>query len=210
MNENDTPIIQTHGSSHDIEILGQGFNYPQTWQGAIALVLIVACVTLVAISSIYYLRDYTPEQLKSIGSFFGEVKVKGKDNKTVASQTGFKIEFWTPSATTMDGPNNEVSESDNRWLINSPPEHDIKALNQLFGQRLKQDSRIDGYRRYKVYGEGQYTPLREGWWWVVGIDGEYSEQFLTWFAHTYKTHWGSPKNGNIYIEVTSSNLIQQD
>lgn len=187
----------------DIEIFGQRINYPRTWQG-VTVVLVIAI--LVIIITYIVLVQSRPENLRSLGLVTGQLQIDSQQ-KNVEQRKWFRFEFWTPSEKTAIGLQNFLDRhpeqtNNYKWQIHNKKTNDLIEKNLSFGNRLMRDSTIDGYRRHPVIGDGS-SGVKEGWWWVVGVEGEYSDNFFKWFAQTYKEHWGMPDDANSHVEITA-------
>jgi len=197
----ESPVEPSAGP--DIEILGQKINYPRSWRGVtvvLSIVVLIAWITYIA------LVESRPENLKTLGFITGSLEIDTRHN-TLEQKAFFRFEFWTPSVETGEAVRTYLAEQPDKraeyaWQIHDPVGNDIAAKNVLFGKRLAQDSTINGYRRYRVWGESD-SGLKQGWWWVVGVNKAYSEDLLNWFAKTYKEHWKVPEDKNSYIEITA-------
>ena len=190
-------------STPDIEFLGQKVNYPRSWQGVAvvcAISVLIVCVTFIA------LVKSRPENLKTIGLITGRLDIDRKHG-VIKQRKWYRIEFWTPSEKTIEGLRPFLQEYPDRknnylWQIHDEEKNNIREKNIEFGMKLIQDSAIAGYRRYEVYGQASST-MKQGWWWVVGVDGEYSVNYIKWFTEMYKQHWEVPENKSCYLEITA-------
>lgn len=187
----------------DIELLGQRVNYPRTWQGVAVIITITVLIIWVTFIALVQSR---PENLQTLGLITGQLQIDTQEQK-VERQKWFRFEFWTPSEKTGQNLANYLSKhpeqaDEYRWQIHDEKTNNIREKNHRFGTRLINDSAIDGYRRYPVSGDGR-SGFKEGWWWVVGVKGDYSEAFFKWFAETYKEHWGVPMSSTSHVEITA-------
>ena len=187
----------------DIEFLGQRRNYPRTWQGVVVVIVLV--VLIMAVTHIALVQS-RPENLQTLGLITGQLEIDTR-NQVVQQRKWFRFEFWKPSVHTAKDMEDFLSSHPEKikeyaWQIHDQQKNNISKKNRLFGKRLIGDSAISGYRRYLVYGEGD-SDLKRGWWWVVGVQGQYSESFFKWFAETYNEHWGRPDINNAYVEITA-------
>ena len=185
----------------DIELLGQKLSYPRRWQGV--FVVLILSVTLV-ISAYIILVQSRPENLKTLGLFTGNIQI-GKD--FIRKKDKFGFEFWSPSTKTREAMADYLKRFPEKsdeyaWQIHDEKANDIRQKNVRFGELLLEHPDISGYRRCEVVGKST-TVEKKGWWWVVGVDGAYSDDFFTWFADTYKTHWGLRTSDTIYVEVSA-------
>jgi hypothetical protein len=185
----------------DIELLGQKLSYPRRWQGV--FVVLILSVTLVVVAYIILVQS-RPENLQTLGLFTGNIQI-GDD--FIKKRDKFGFEFWTPSTHTaiaMDDYLERFPEKsvEYQWQMHDEKTNDIRQKNIRFGELLLDHPDISGYRRYEVVGKST-TVEKTGWWWVVGVDGAYSDDFFSWFARTYKTHWGLRTDDTIYVEVSA-------
>lgn len=188
----------------DIELLGQKLSYPRRWQGV--LVVLILSAALVVISYIV-LVESRPENLKTLGLFTGNIQI-GTDS--IKKQYKFCFGFWTPSVNTQMGMDPYLQRFPNKkneyaWQIHNEQNNNIREKNILFGELLMEHRNITGFRRYPAVGKST-SALKEGWWWVTGVESAYSAEFFTWFADLYKAHWGLKKNETIYVEVSAIDL----
>lgn len=188
----------------DIELLGQKLSYPRRWQGV--LVVLILSVTLIVVSYIILVQS-RPENLKTLGLFTGNIQIR---ENSIKKQNKFSFGFWTPSVKTRIGMGPYLQSFPKKrekykWQIHDKKNNDIQDKNILFGDLLLEQRRISGFRRYAVVGKGS-SALKEGWWWIAGVDSAYSDEFFTWFAELYKNHWGLKSNETIYVEVSAIEL----
>jgi hypothetical protein len=64
-----------------------------------------------------------------------------------------------------------------------------------FGQALRKDADVVGYRRSEVWGHGR-TALKPGWWWSITVRTNYPVAKL---AKTYREFWKTPSS--VFVEV---------
>ena len=64
-------------SEHSIELLGQKFSYPTTWQGAFSVLVVCASITILV-------ATLSPEQIKSIGIALGTESDREFESELVA------------------------------------------------------------------------------------------------------------------------------
>lgn len=77
--------------------------------------------------------------------------------------------------------------------------HSDDRLNQ-FADRLLSDRRVIGYRRYEVVGQGLGF-RRNGSWWTMTVDDDYSVADL---VEVYHDFWKTGGEGSIYVEILRS------
>lgn len=176
---------ETDSSSNDrIEILGQKISYPNTGWAALS-------VTVVALSicAIVYMLNYGPKALEiHSGTFSFSTGQLTQGGNIESTGQNYLIQFWTPSAKTK----NTKAEDIEPW---EKLENDDKVIS--FGNTLlsEKQKRINGFRRYEVYGAG-LGGQKFGYWWVVNVTRDYK---LAEFKETYRAFWKNEKN--IYIEI---------
>jgi hypothetical protein len=185
---------------NDIKVLGQVINYPRDVPGTVSFAIFIFAAAIVLCVLIIYGKYYTPSQIAAMKKMCSVSFTKGEvvgDTVTLESEDGYSFGFWTPSTETKNGMGSYVNDKDYKWQV-----IDNEKINNDFGKKLIENLGIQGYRRYKVLGEGN-KPLKEGWWWTVGEKGKPSKDFLKRFVKTYKDHWKTPENVSIRIEVSS-------
>ena len=64
-----------------------------------------------------------------------------------------------------------------------------------FGQLLRADADVLGYRRAEVWGHGR-TTLKPGWWWAMTVTTNYSADKL---VHAYRDFWKS--SNAVFVEI---------
>lgn len=167
------------GSEARLEILGQIIYYPRTIWGMLSVVSV-----LVGICIIVWIITVkaNPKNIEVItGSF---TLARSTSEKTAPIEGRYQIQFWTPSAKTKeskDVPTWEKVDTDEK-------------LNK-FAEHLQKDSRVRGYRRYEVSGQG-IGLRRNGMWWVMTVDDDYE---VVNFVKAYQEFWKN--EGSIYVEV---------
>ena len=200
MNENEKIIRR----NPDIELLGQKLSYPRRWQGVFVVLILSAAFIVI---SYIVLVESRPENLKTLGLFTGNIQI-GTDS--IVKRNKFCFGFWTPSVSTKAGMAPYLQRFPNKkekyaWQIHNEKENNISEKNKLFGELILERRNISGFRRHPAVGKSS-SALKEGWWWVIGVEGAYSAEFFTWFADLYKSHWGLKKNETIYVEVSAIDL----
>jgi len=163
-----------------IEILGQVFCYPQTIWGMLSVACVVGGVTLIAY---LFFKYHATVQ----GPGFSITSTERIESTGDTTENRYQIQFWTPSVKT------KATKGVASWeKIDSD-----EKLNGFANDLLK-DRRVRGYRRYEVTGEG-LSPRRQGYWWVMTADNDYS---LSDFVKGYHAFW---KNDTaVYVEVLRS------
>jgi hypothetical protein len=104
-----------------------------------------------------------------------------------------RLEFWTPSSKTKDYLTKETKDAgdtNRNWEIIESEE-----LVTQFGQALRKDADLVGYRRTEVWGHGR-TALKPGWWWSITVRTNYPVAKL---AKTYREFWKTPSS--VFVEV---------
>jgi hypothetical protein len=104
-----------------------------------------------------------------------------------------RLEFWTPSAKTKDYLTKEPKadgDTNRNWEAIESEE-----LVTQFGQHLRKDADVVGYRRTEVWGHGR-TTLKPGWWWSITVRTNYPVAKL---ARTYREFWKTPSS--VFVEV---------
>lgn len=118
--------------------------------------------------------------------------VNNLDNAMVVPDT-LRIEFWTPSSKTKDflarEPKDAANTNRNWEIIES--EEPISR----FGEALRKDTDVVGYRRTEVWGHGR-TALKPGWWWSITVRTNYPVAKL---AKTYRDFWQT--SSSVFVEV---------
>lgn len=178
-----------------IVVLGQTLTYPTTIWGASCILFI--CVAVVWSLSI--ILHAPREQLETFGVVFWHLdsKNKPKEEKGVA-----RYEFWTPSKETKNWLKEPLEGSE--WM--KEVDDDEKQVAQ-FGEQLRQQNGVKGYRRCLVWGQGR-DPKRgvsPGWWWTVRVTNEFSLKDLSEF---YRKFWNNPDS--IYVETFNANASFQE
>ena len=169
-----------------IEILGQRLEYPDSPWGAIAVG--VLCV-LGGFVAWLVVERADPARLKELGYVWRSISVQPDDDLEVQAGA-YRLEFWTPSARTKDAYNGRDVPEKDKWEI---LQDETKVLE--FGDKLKADARVEGFRRFEEFGHGR-TDRKWGWWWIVGVKDDFSVRDL---IRLYRGHWGA--EDRIYIET---------
>jgi hypothetical protein len=104
-----------------------------------------------------------------------------------------KLEFWTPSSKTKDYLTRDPKsggETNRSWEI-------IESEDRVtqFGEYLRKDVAVVGYRRTEVWGHGR-TGLKPGWWWSITVQTNYP---ATKLAKVYREFWKTPSS--VFVEV---------
>lgn len=189
----------------DVEVLGQGFNYPKAHNETIAFIATVIGLCAIVLGSLLILKWYSPDQMGKLpwnnkNESSHKIAENSDGSIIIKSENGFSFGFWTPSAKTKE---NIKKLPEKYWQIIGD-ENKSNEANNNFGERLMADSRITGYRRYEVYGSGSSKDSKNGFWWIVTVEGQYTDEFAKWFIGVYKDHWNIPEKSKIYFEVTSA------
>jgi hypothetical protein len=104
-----------------------------------------------------------------------------------------RLEFWTPSAKTKEflskQPKDDGDTNRNWEIIES------EEMVAQFGQHLRKDQDVVGYRRMEVWGHGR-TGLKPGWWWSITVRTNYPVAKL---AKSYREFWKTPSS--VFVEV---------
>jgi hypothetical protein len=199
--KNDEKIIHRNP---DIELFGQKLSYPRRWPGVVVVLILSSTIILLAYITLVVSR---PENLKTLGVFTGNIQIGV--NK-IEKQKRFSFGFWTPSVNTKIAmepfiKNNPHKSDTYKWQIHNEEKNNIREKNVQFGDILLGHRSISGFRRYPTIGKAT-SALKEGWWWIVGMEGNYSEDFFTWFASVYKKHWGLKEIETIYVELWAMDI----
>ena len=103
-----------------------------------------------------------------------------------------QMEFWTPSTKTKDFLHNENGEviTTEKWEVISNDDVLIQ-----FGDVLRTNISVLGYRRVEVLGQGR-TGYKPGWWWTVNVLTNYPAEDL---GKTYESFWQS--HHPVFFEV---------
>ncbi len=104
-----------------------------------------------------------------------------------------RLEFWTPSAKTKDFVSKEpkdAGDTNRNWEVIESEE-----MVAQFGQALRKDTDVVGYRRSEVWGHGR-TGLKPGWWWSITVRTNYPVAKL---AKSYREFWKTPSS--VFVEV---------
>ena len=191
----------TNAAHHDFELLGQKLNLPNSITKLIGLAFILG--SLLAIVIFVVLNKYSVAKTGDGWIFKGGVV----SDKAINLKKGFVIGFWTPSDNTKSGLSKYPKDTaEYNWQAHPEkyPGLTIDSVNIIFGKTIKDYFGFNGYRRYKVYGEGA-SGLKEGWWWNIGFEGDCNDAFLKEFKTEYIKHWHPKAIGNewdkLYVEV---------
>ncbi len=167
-----------------VEVMGQVIYYPQTIWGVLSIVsVIIGICVLVWIITV----KANPNNIKAINQSF--VIARSTSEQTDPIEGRYQIQFWTPSVMTKQ------SADIMGW---EKIDTDEKLDN--FADYLLKDSRVRGYRRYDVIGQG-IGNRRKGMWWVLTVDNDYE---VVDFVKAYQEFWKS--TGSIYVEVLRSSV----
>ena len=176
------------GSNNRLELFGQKIPFPNNKWAALSVAIVAISLCVIA-----YIVIQSPTALETIQVLrTGQLLQGGKVESTGKNQL---IQFWTPSAKTKNANVEDIEP----W---EKLESDDMAI--AFGNILRSDQRISGFRRYEVYGTG-LRGLKAGFWWVVTAKQDYK---LAEFKETYRTFWKNEKS--IYIEVIREGGGQQE
>jgi hypothetical protein len=148
----------------------------------VCCVCICAAVVLIAV---LFISRPAPRRL------WEPVLVATNGDITILGDTR-QLEFWTPSADTKDYLHKENGKvvSTETWEILS---NDVPDMQ--FGELLKSDPNVLGYRRVHVWGQGQ-TIYKPGWWWTMNVFTNYTASDL---GHIYEGFWKSHQT--LFVEV---------
>ena len=125
-------------------------------------------------------RLWTPLVVNNLG---GEMNVPDQ----------LRLEFWTPSSKTKDyvtKNSRDGADTNRHWEILESEEPVVQ-----FGQRLRKDDEVLGFRRTEVWGHGR-TGLKPGWWWSITVRTNYPPTKL---AKTYREFWKT--SNSVFVEV---------
>ena len=169
----------------DFKILGQEFNYPNTWQGAVAI-SVSAIALCIALAIIYVWADNKGRQ--HVENIISQFRYNADGSFSSAANVG-QIQFWTPSPNTYSDVKIEELPKNRSWQKKGAK----KAKVDQFIDQLGAFS--SGWRRNEVYGTGKTGP-KLGYWWVVTINERFEMKEFVLF---YSSFWGS--NSTLYIET---------
>lgn len=164
------------------EIPGVRITYPDTAPGAafsiIAALGVVAVVGMICWTLLELPHDTQKEVIGTWSTYFLS------DSSQAPIEGTYLIQFWTPSPSTasfadVDAWEREVGEEQLR----------------RFGDELKANRHVVGYRRWEVLGQGS-TPFKQGYWWVVTVRRPFSLEDL---ERTYRGFWKDADP--LYVEV---------
>jgi hypothetical protein len=189
---------------HDFELLGQKFNLPSSGTKLAGLSIILACILGILIFLIS--NKYSVAKTSDGWIFKGGVV----SDKMINLKKGFVIGFWTPCDNTKYGLSKDPKDTaEYNWQARPEkyPGLTIDSVNIIFGKTIKNYFGFNGYRRYKVFGEGA-SGLKEGWWWNIGFEGNCDDEFLKEFKTEYIKYWHPNAIGQewdkLYVEVTGN------
>jgi hypothetical protein len=164
-------------------------NPPRTGSNSLSAVLcgIIICATVALVARLVISPKSTPARRLWVPAV-----VAANGNQATLMNDTRQMEFWTPSAKTGSYlikmgrliPNND------QWEVISNEDPVIE-----FGQLLKTNSNVLGYRRTEVWGQGR-TGFKPGWWWTMSVLTNYTVEDL---AGVYQKYWKSPQP--VYVEV---------
>jgi hypothetical protein len=158
-----------------------------TW-GVIALVVLCATVAFI----IYQLpHDSHASEAAPLRRLWAPTVFTPEGTQIVQSDT-IRLEFWTPSSKTGDYLAREAGAVRDRdkWEVIPNEERVVQ-----FGQVLRADADVLGYRRAEVWGHGR-TTLKPGWWWVTTVTTNYSAEKL---VGVYRNFWKS--SNAVFVEI---------
>jgi hypothetical protein len=177
------PAARSSPGARKIKILGQVVEYPETMHGVVFAVAV--CVAIVFV--VWIVVHGPAENVRTIAGAFRTVESpKAGETKDVPGTS--RLEFWTPSAKTVDFLKSKEGLS--AWEANATEER-VKA----FGELLKAKPGVNGYRRYEVWGHG-VTEFKPGWWWVVRVREPFTAEQL---IAEYRKFWGT--DWPLFVEV---------
>ena len=104
-----------------------------------------------------------------------------------------RLDFWTPSSKTKDyltKDPKDTGDTNRNWEVIESEERVIQ-----FGQYLRKDVEVIGYRRTEVWGHGR-TGLKPGWWWSITVRTNYPAAKL---AKSYREFWKT--SSSVFVEV---------
>jgi len=103
-----------------------------------------------------------------------------------------RFEFWTPSSRTKDFLAKENGNIPIRDQWEAIPSEDRVVE---FGNVLRSNPGVRGYRRYEVWGHGRTVP-KPGWWWAATVSTNYS---VTDLVRAYRDFWKS--SNSVFVEI---------
>ena len=152
------------------------------------LTVLVVCSTLAF--ALYNLR---PEKKNAPPRRLWTPLVVNNLNTEMIVPDTLRLEFWTPSAKTKDFVSKEpkdAGDTNRHWEVIESEEMVVQ-----FGQHLRKDTDVVGYRRMEVWGHGR-TGLKPGWWWSITVRTNYPVAKL---AKSYREFWKTPSS--VFVEV---------
>lgn len=173
-----------------ISILGQTLEYPRTIPGASAVLFVCAAL----VWSISLFLHASREQVETFGLLIWHLDSR---NQATQEKSVALYQFWTPSSLTRDALKNDPKAP--AWLTRA---EDYQKKVEDFGEKLRQQPGVEGYRRYEAWGQGRdsHPGLLPGWWWTVRVTNEFSLKKLSEF---YRGQWENPDP--IYVETLNAN-----
>jgi hypothetical protein len=146
---------------------------------------VCACATICFVANHLGSRSEPPRRL------WTPVIIEANGNETILPESR-QLEFWTPSAKTVEYLHMENGEVINteKWEIIS---NDDTVLE--FGDLLRTNLSILGYRRVEVLGQGR-TGFKPGWWWTVNVLTNYSAGDL---GRAYQDFW--KPHQPVFVEI---------
>lgn len=176
---------RTESRDEAVTILGQVFPYPSSIFGTLAVLFVCATIA----TAVCVLLTAKPEQIRAVRSLWSTVQVEPDGTQIIQHDT-MRVEFWTPSSKTKD----YLRDNDAKQWQATATEDQVTQ----FGNLLRKDPNIAGYRRTEVWGQGR-TELKPGWWWTMTVHTNYS---IGKFVSQYTAFWKS--QDLIYIEITGN------
>jgi hypothetical protein len=173
-----------------VKFLGQEIAYPKTLWGALSVLIVVAGLCVIVF---FVVVKADPRNVTAVLTLFTGRVAPGGSPESI--QSGYLIQFWTPSAKTKTARAEDVDA----W---EKIDSDDRVVE--FGNLLRDDKLIYGFRRYEVTGTG-LRGLKSGYWWVVSADQRYQ---LSTFMGTYRSFWKNDKS--IYMEVLREGGVQRN
>ena len=149
---------------------------------------VVVCATLV-----FAIYKLLPEKKTAPPRRLWTPLVVNNLNTEMVVPDTLRLEFWTPSAKTKDFVSKEpkdAGDTNRNWEAIESEE-----MVAQFGQHLRKDTDVVGYRRSEVWGHGR-TGLKPGWWWSITVRTNYPVAKL---AKSYREFWKTPSS--VFVEV---------
>ncbi len=162
----------------------------QNTEHASAGVLGLICCIAICATVCYVAFRFTPSS-GPVRKLWSPIVVETNGNENILADTR-QLEFWTPSTKTQNflhKENDEVVPKE-KWEIVSSED----AIMQ-FGNMLRTNQNVLGYRREEVFGQGR-TSFKPGWWWTVTVLTNYTAGD---FQKTYEAFWKS--SSPVFVEV---------